>query len=210
MKNLIMVVFLIFISVFVTEGSLRQLPKEKKSVEETRSKAVKSNQFAPLNVAEFDKDNSLLIPKGYREWVFVGSSLGLSYRETLTQTEQPTMDLYHFTYIHPKAYQQFSKTGKFPEGTVLVLELLTKEEKKEPGLQGSYGKEYAALEVSVKDSKRFKDGWAYFSFDGEDGKPLTKAQAFPSQSCFVCHDKKAEIDHVFTQFYPVLRAAKPN
>ena len=178
-------------------------------VNQPKARTVKNTETTSLSVAEFDNENNLLIPKSYRERVFVGSSLGLSYRESVTASENPTTDFYHFTYMHPKAYQEFAKTGKFPEGTVLVLELLSKQENKEPGLQGSYGKEYVALEVSVKDSKRFKDGWAYFSFDGEDGKLLTKARGIPSQSCFVCPDKTAETDHVFTQFYPVLRTAKP-
>ncbi len=168
-----------------------------------------TNQHSNFTTPVFDKENNLIRPKGYREWVFVGSSLGLSYRANVPQENQPVEEVYHNTYIAPNSYREFSRTGKFPEGTVLVLELLTQEKKKEPGLQGSYEKDYIALEASVKDSKRFKDGWAYFSFDGENGQLLAKAKAIASESCFACHDKKAETDHVFTQFYPVLRAAKP-
>lgn len=151
----------------------------------------------------------LIRPEDYREWVFTGSSLGLNHRENLSEPDHME-DFYHVTYIHPEAYKEFSQTGKFPEGTVMVLEILSQEKKKKPGLQGSYGKDYVAIEASVKDSKCFKDGWAYFAFNDDDGKLLDKAKAFASQSCFACHDKKAETDHVFTQFYSVLRAAKPN
>jgi hypothetical protein len=89
---------------------------------------------------------------------------------------------------------------------MMVLELANAETKAEPGLQGSFQRDYVALEASVKDSKRFQDGWAYFSFDEADGKPKAKAQPFPSSSCWSCHHQKAATDHVFTQFYPVLRA----
>jgi len=88
----------------------------------------------------------------------------------------------------------------------MVLELASAETKAEPGLQGSFQKDYVALEASVKDSNRFKEGWAYFSFDEADGKPKAKAQPFPSRSCWSCHHEKGATDHVFTQFYPVLRS----
>ena len=89
----------------------------------------------------------------------------------------------------------------------MVLELASAEVKKEPGLQGSYQKEFVALEASVKDSQRFEGGWAYFSFDDKDGKPRFKANPFPKEACWACHHEKAATDHVFSQFYPVLRAA---
>jgi len=63
--------------------------------------------------------------------------------------------------------------------------------------------------VMEKDSKRFAEEWAYFSFEGQDGKPVSKAQPFPKNRCWSCHDQKAATDNVFTQFYPVLRAVAP-
>lgn len=156
-------------------------------------------------VALFEGKDTLLRPVGYRQWVFVGSSLGLRY-DPATGGKPTGQELYHNVYINPTAYRTFASTGKFPEGTMMVLELANAETKAEPGLQGSFQKDYVALEASVKDSKRFQDGWAYFSFDEADGKPKAKAQPFPSSSCWSCHHQKAATDHVFTQFYPVLRA----
>jgi Cytochrome P460 len=156
-------------------------------------------------VASFEGKDTLLRPVGYREWVFVGSSLGLRY-DPAAGGKPTGRELYHNVYINPTAYRTFASTGKFPEGTMMVLELASAETKAEPGLQGSFQKDYVALEASVKDSKRFQDGWAYFSFDEADGKPKAKAQPFPSSSCWSCHHQKAATDHVFTQFYPVLRA----
>jgi hypothetical protein len=158
--------------------------------------------------AVFEGKNTLLRPEGYREWVFVGSSLGLSYAQNPAPTRNESSELYHNVYINPAAYREFSKTGKFPEGTVMILELATAEVKREPGLQGSYEKEFVALEASVKDSKRFEGGWGYFGFT-ERGKLKEKADPFPQNNCWSCHDQKAATDHVFTQFYPVLRAAAP-
>ena len=48
----------------------------------------------------------------------------------------------------------------------------------------------------------------YFSF-GHKTPPYAKtAKAFPAESCNACHEASAADDFVFTQFYPVLRAAK--
>ena len=154
----------------------------------------------------FEGKDTLLRPVGYREWVFVGSSLGLRYDPTAGGKPATGPELYHNVYINPRAYRSFASTGSFPDGTVMVLELASSEKKHEAGLQGSYQKEYVALEASVKDSQRFQDGWAYFSFEDAAGKPKSKAQPFPNTMCWTCHHQKAATDHVFTQFYPVLRA----
>lgn len=83
--------------------------------------------------------------------------------------------------------------------------------------------DFIGLEATVKDSKRFPDepgNWAYFSFTGggspmmnpgsEHGGPLkATAKAFPTASCAACHQSSAAEDMVFTQYYPVIRAAKP-
>src|SRR5262249_32752881 len=69
--------------------------------------------------ARFEGKDTLLRPDGYREWVFVGSSLGLRYDEGKKQPEQLE---YKNVYIDPTAYRAYRQTGNFPEGTVLVLE----------------------------------------------------------------------------------------
>ncbi|MGY8996414.1 MAG: cytochrome P460 family protein, partial [Alphaproteobacteria bacterium] len=52
-------------------------------------------------------------------------------------------------------------------------------------------------------------GWVYFSF-GHHAPPYAQtATAFPAESCNACHESAAADDFVFTQFYPVLRAADP-
>jgi hypothetical protein len=96
-------------------------------------------------------------------------------------------------YIDPAGYREYARTGAFPEGTVFVRERKPFELNKEPDPHGS-------LVVSVKDSSRFDGGWGFFDF-------RQKAQAAPNEACRRCHEAKAQTDHVFTQFYPVLRSA---
>jgi cytochrome P460 len=166
-------------------------------IQQTRPKTGRSP-------AVFVGQNTLVQPAGYREWVFVGSSLGLGY------TENTSSPMYHNVYINPDAYREYVRSGAFPEGTVMVLEMLSAQAKQEPGLQGSYQKEFTALEVSVKDSNRFDGGWGFYDFTEGTGKLKPEAEALPQTAgCLSCHREKAATDHVFTQFYPVLRGTGP-
>src|SRR5262249_33527598 len=155
--------------------------------------------------AQFEGKDTLLRPEGYREWVFVGSSLGLRYDEG---KEEPQPLEFKNVYIDPAAYRAYRETGAFPQGTVLVLETASRADKKEPGLRGSFQKELTGLSAAVKDNDHFPDGWAYFSFSDGPGKPKDKARPAKKAACYDCHREKGAEDNVFTQFYPVLRAAR--
>jgi hypothetical protein len=155
--------------------------------------------------AVFDDIGRLQFPSGYRNWVYVGTSLGLNYSEGPEAFgESWRGELFQNVYIDPAAYAQYRETGQFPEGTVMILEVASSEVRNEPGLQGRYEKEILGIEASVKDSRRFEEGWAYFSFRDRSGRTPQTAEAFPEDSCWTCHHDHAETDHVFTQFYPVL------
>ncbi len=149
----------------------------------------------------FTEANELLLPEGYREWVFVGSSLGMSYNDGSTA---PAKQKYHHVYLQPDAYRQYRESGTFPEGTTLVMEVYSAGSKESINRQGSFSDEFLAVEVAVKDSKRWEEGWAYFDFGGP--KPRVRSTAFPKERCWACHDEHAAQDNVFTQFYSVLRA----
>jgi tetratricopeptide (TPR) repeat protein len=157
------------------------------------------------SAARFEGKDTLLRPEGYREWVFVGSSLGLRYEDG---KKQPGPLEYKNVYLDPAAYRAYQQTGEFPQGTVLVLETVAGEEKKEPGLGGSFQKEFTGLSAAVKDKERFPDGWAYFSFSDGPGKTKPKARPAKEAACYDCHREKGAQDNVFTQFYPVLKAAR--
>jgi hypothetical protein len=153
---------------------------------------------------EYDAHGALLRPKQFREWVFVGSSVGLSYADV---PNRKPPGLIHNVYINPESYQQYVKTGKFPERTVFVLALYEPEEKVSPSKHGYFPGKLVAVEAAVKDKQHFKDGWAYFDFGGRNGFAETaKPQA--SDRCYSCHVQHAKDDNVFVQFYPVLRRLK--
>ncbi len=155
----------------------------------------------------FNAQNELLRPEGYREWIFVGASLGMSY-----DAEPARRPTFHNVYLHPRAYQEYRKTGRFPERTILAMEVLTPASQSSINRQGNFADRPVALEAAVKDSSRFPEGWAYFDF-AQMGKAAfpgaATAKAFPKEACWSCHKEHAGTDNVFTQFYPVLRRDPP-
>ena len=150
----------------------------------------------------FTPENELVRPEGFREWVFVGASLGMSYNEDDGKPKHPN---FHYVYIHPNAYRHFKKTGGFPERTILAMEVFTSGSQASINRQGSFEDRSVGLEAAVKDSSRFEEGWAYFSFTESEGKLASTATAFLKDRCWSCHNEHAANGNVFTQFYPVLR-----
>jgi hypothetical protein len=156
--------------------------------------------------AKFSSNGELQIPKDYRQWVFVGAPV----TPHDMNNGKAAFPEFHHVYIDPASYAAYKKTGKFPDGTILVKELATVGAKSSSSGNGYFAGEFAGIAVSVKDGKRFPKEpgyWAYFNFIGEDGKPLASAKAQATADCNVCHQQNTE-DWVFTQHYPVLRAAK--
>ena len=163
---------------------------------------------ASAALVEFTADGKLKQPVGYRKWVYVG--------EVVTPNDmndgEATFPEFHSVYMDPESFAEYEKTGKYPEGTVLIKELSSVGSKKAPSGNGYFQGEFTGLEATIKDSKRFKDEpgyWAYFSFGHK--YPL-KAEVSKSAvaSCNKCHeDNVKKDDWVFSQDYPVLRAAAP-
>lgn len=146
----------------------------------------------------------LVRPTEYRRWVFVGASLGLTYSPAPAATMSGhQQEMFHHTYLAPRAYDEYLRNGEFPEKTMLVLELYEAGEKVEPATGGLFEAQRRAVEVAVKDRERFPgSGWAYFAFG--DGR-TEAAPPVSSPRCVTCHREHAAHDNVFTQFYPVLR-----
>jgi hypothetical protein len=174
------------------------------------------------SVAKFDSDGNLLRPTGYREWIFVGTPLTPN---DMNGGTAPFPE-FHAVYIDPDSWAHYKKTGKFRDGTVLIKELIAVGDRQATSGKGYFMGEYLGLEAAVKSKSHFPKepgNWSYFSFttpgspmagDGSRekmhaGAPLKdKATAFPTGVCAACHVASAAEDMVFTQFYPVLRAAK--
>jgi len=145
------------------------------------------------------RGQALVQPEGYDRWPIVGASIGLSYAESM---EGSGPGAFHRVYINPSAYDTFKRTRMFPDGTTFVLEIHEAAQKISIARGGFFEGKQIALEASLKDSKRFPSGWAYFGF--ENGA-LPAASANAESRCHSCHAKHGQIDSVFVQFYPNLR-----
>jgi len=153
----------------------------------------------------FTEDGRLIRPDGYREWVFVGASLGMTYEDGAAEEGQRR---FHNVYLHPSAYQEYKSSGVFPDSTILVLEILSAASQASINRDGYFEDKVVALEAAVKDTRRFPERWAYFSFDTPEGPSAPSAAPFPKERCWSCHSEHAAVDNVFTQFYPALREAR--
>ena len=175
-----------------------------------------------ITLASFNEDGSLNQPENWREWVYVGTP----FTPDELNNGAANFPEFHNVYIDPASYRHYETTGDFPEGTQIVKELVLVRghEGEEGGGQdadngstqevsgrGYFMGEFAGLEMSIKDSTRFPNepgNWAYFSWGHQPQPYAATATAFATASCNACHDASAEDDFVFTQFYPVFRAAK--
>ena len=156
-------------------------------------------------VIQFDKNGELVRPSGYRKWVYVGTPVTPN---DMNDGNAPFPE-FHNVYMNPEAFNHYDEHGAFPDGTVLVKELVSVGTKEASSGNGYFMGDFVGLEVSLKDTTRFKNepgNWAYFSF-GHKYPLKDKAKAQPAASCNDCHNGEADDDFVFTQYYPVLRAA---
>ena len=177
-----------------------------------------SAQSQSSDEPRYTPGGDLLLPNGFDTWVFVGSNLGLSYTpDAAAAASAPPpraarQQQFHNVSINKAAYDYFSANGRFPEGTVLVMQVFEAADKEPRDVlaSGVFNGRRVGLEVAVKNTSR-PDGkatpWAYYNFtDPSDrSKVLASATAFPDENCANCHQLHASIDNVWVQFYPALR-----
>lgn len=170
-----------------------------------QEQAPSTNPSAAV-MPRYDASRNLLLPGDYRQWVLVGSSLGLTYADPGRDTHQ----MFNTTLMEPSAYRHFVQTGEFREGTMLALISQGIATNATPARQGQFASDVHMVEMSVKDSTRTPEGWAYYVFGGPMGGGYrTSAAPQPRASCYSCHEAHAAQDKVFTQFYGLLKEARP-
>jgi len=164
-----------------------------------------SAQTAPADGPRYAAGtNNLLRPDNYREWVFLGSSLGLNYP---APGAAPGPDQFNNVFVNPSSYREFMKTGKWPDKTIWVLEFRGVGRESVANREGKFQTGIVGFEANVKDS-RFPDGWGYFGFRGGEGSaaPLSGDTV---KRCIDCHSAHTAVERTFVQFYPeLLQVAK--
>jgi hypothetical protein len=171
-------------------------------------------------VPKYDGDK-LLFPSGFRTWIFVGSNVGLAYKEELEKlalkaAKQADKQLFHNIYINPEAYAHFRDTNEFPDPTILVMDMFASatSEPQHIVTKGSYNGDWLGNLVAVKNSARppGPDGdktiWAYYTFKPDPAhptQPIASVAAEKKTMCNDCHQSHGLKDNVWVQFYPTLR-----
>lgn len=138
-------------------------------------------------------DEEIPFPADYRTWAHVKSAL--------VRAESPayaTEGGIHHIYANPAAVTGY-RTGTFPDGAVIVYDLLETTEKPGLILEGRNRR----LDVMVKDSARFASshGWGFASFaaGARAAGALSKAR---QAQCLECHAKRKDHDYVQSDWRP--------
>ncbi|MEJ7609183.1 MAG: cytochrome P460 family protein [Bryobacteraceae bacterium] len=154
------------------------------------------------DTAQFTRNNQLVHPGNYREWIFLSSGLGMTYGPNAPAANSAKR--FDNVYVNPSSYRKFARTGKWQDGTVFILEIRESESKGSINQHGFYQTSIVALEAHVRDSRRFPNGGSAF-FDLKVEKQAAPSGALASGNrCEQCHIANGAVENTFVQFYPEL------
>lgn len=123
----------------------------------------------------------------------------------------PKGDQMHVTYASPGTAEYYRKTGKFPDGAVLVKEVFGTEHAQLTTGDSHWASGTKVWFVKIKDDKhRFPQnplwgdgwGWALFKADAPDKQVATDYK----KDCLGCHVPAKSTDWTYVQGFPVLHA----
>ena len=163
-------------------------------------KVILALMIATLSVQaqQYTKSGELMLPKDYRQWDFLSSSVSMSYPE-----EGPGGHaMFGNLFVQPAVRKQFDNTGVWPDKTILLMELRDVGTSKTDSFlnkDAQFQTDIMGYEAHVKDSSR--GGWAFYFIrkDAASGKAFEK-----TAKCFACHQDHGAVDTTFVQYYPTL------
>jgi hypothetical protein len=132
-------------------------------------------------------------PSGYRDWTHVKSML--------IEPGHPLFDSFggvHHLYANDKALQGY-RTGDFPDGSVIVFDLLEAVRDDHAVIEGAR----KVVGVMHKDSQRHADtgGWGFEGFIGDSRTDRAVADK-AATACFGCHEARKANGYVFSDWRP--------
>jgi len=122
---------------------------------------------------------------------------------------------FHHVYTQPEAIAAYRETGRFPDGTALVKEIVShRRGTYTTGSDVAHATDTRVWFLMVKDATgRFEgnpswgNGWGWALFESAD--PSTNVAPDFRSACLACHVPAVENDWVYTEGYPLLRRAHP-
>ena len=152
-----------------------------------------------------DEKGNISLPKDFRTWYFLGT-----WGVATDEDDGVGSKGIHNVYTQPETVSAFRTTGKFPDGAVLVKELLKAKTDTMTTGEISYAIETEGWFIMIKDTDgRFKDnplwgdgwGWALFNAD----KPTETVTEDFKTDCIPCHVPAKQDDWVYVRGYPALK-----
>jgi hypothetical protein len=136
------------------------------------------------------ENQQVSFPEGYREWAHVKSMV--------IEEGHPLYGAFggiHHIYANDAALQGY-RSDRFPDGAVLVFDLLEAQQDGSAIVEGSR----KVVGVMQKDSRRFAatGGWGFEGFGaGDPGARVVGANA--ATACFACHQPQQTRDFTFSR-----------
>ncbi|MDH5562830.1 MAG: cytochrome P460 family protein [Nitrospirota bacterium] len=173
-----------------------------------------TNDDRPFAQIVNPETGAISVPGNYREWPTLGTWAHAKVEGG------PGLQEYHIVYTQPETITYYQKKGKFPDGAILVKELLNAETMAmTTGPAVGHGTTVKGWFVLVRDTKgRFKasslwgDGWGWSLFNSDD--PNHTVSKDYKTDCIPCHmpardlARKNAVDEdkwIYTFGYPVLQ-----
>jgi hypothetical protein len=142
--------------------------------------AVSGEKFKP----------SVKYPDGYRQWAHV-KSMVIQQGHTLFDS----FGGIHHIYANQKALKAMKSGKPYPDGSVLVFDLLEAKDENNAVVEG----ERKVVGVMEKEAKKFSGtgGWGFEGFKGDTKeRVVTDAKS----ACFSCHEGQKKTDYVFSSY----------
>lgn len=146
--------------------------------------------FTALALPAVAADPQVAYPAGYRNWHHVKSMV--------IDKGHPLYESFggiHHLYANPKAVAGY-KAGKFPDGAVIVFDLLEAKAADNAVTEGTR----KVVGVMHKDAKKYAatGGWGFEGFGGGD-KANRVVRDKAADACFACHAPQKDHDYVFSR-----------
>lgn len=165
----------------------------------TKSSAA-AEPFSPY----VDEQGNISLPEHFRGWQFLGT-----WGVATDEDDAVGSKGFHNVYTQPETAATFRSTGQFPDGAVLVKELLKATTDTMTTGEISYAAETEGWFIMIKDTEgRFEGnplwgdawGWALFNAD-EPTKTVTEDY---EDDCLPCHQPAKQDDWIYVRGYPEL------
>ena len=133
-------------------------------------------------------------PTGFRKWAHVKSMAIVSDKHPL----YAAFGGMHHVYVNPTGLDALVKGKDFPDGSVLVFDLLEAKEDNGAWVEGD--RKFVA--IMQKDRARWKTtgGWGFEAFKDDSRTERTVTDA--TGQCFGCHQSQTKNDFVFSAYRP--------